>query len=457
MTLAFLTIILLSLALALTSTLNHPTKRPEDFFVAGGKFGVVLFFVLSVGETYSAGTILGYPAGIAARGTAFITWFVGYILLAFPIGYFLYPLLWRAGRRANAITLPDLFRHHFNSRALELTVTLTSLACLLPLGVMQFIGLDTILADLNWPIPNLALSLAAAAIAFAYIALSGIRAPAYVAILKDILILAAILTIGLACLAAPNTPSRAIPQIPKPPAHDDIFAITTILLQAAGFCIVPQTCAAVFTARSESTIRRAQIAMPLYMILFPFLTVAGFYAAHHTLVQHSPNDTLLAVSRALLPPWATGLLMAAAALSALVVLAGICLAIGPLVTRNLLPNLTPNQQRSGAKLVIAAYLTLSVAGAAQTPTLMVALNNLFYFGITQSLPGMLAIAFNRTLRPTPLIAGLLAGDALAFALHASNLPLGGINPGLLGLLLNGLIVEASTPFSRKRTKKLFSV
>jgi SSS family solute:Na+ symporter len=197
--------------------------------------------------------------------------------------------------------------------------------------------------------------------------------------------------------------------------------------------------------------------MPLYMVLFPFLTAAGFYAAHHTLAQTSPNDTLLAVSRALLPAWATGLLMAAAALSALVVLAGICLAIGPLVTRNLLPNLTPNQQRSGAKMVIAAYLTLSVAFAAQTPTLMVALNNLFYFGITQSLPGMLAIAFNRRLPPTRLIAGLLAGDALAFSLHAAALRLAGVNPGLLGLLLNGLIVVGSCPFSRKRTKRLLSV
>ena len=39
----------------------------------------------------------------------------------------------------------------------------------------------------------------------------------------------------------------------------------------------------------------------------------------------------------LLPPPFVGLVMAGAALSALVVLTGVCLAIGPLVSRNLVP------------------------------------------------------------------------------------------------------------------------
>ena len=45
--------------------------------------------------------------------------------------------------------------------------------------------------------------------------------------------------------------------------------------------MVPQTCAYIFTARSASAIRRAQITMPLYMLMFPFLTLVAYYGLRH--------------------------------------------------------------------------------------------------------------------------------------------------------------------------------
>ena len=169
----FLVLIALSLALALFSRRGHRHQRAEDFFVASGQFGSTLFFFLAVGETYSVLTILGFPGGVYAHGTGFIAWFLGYILLAFPVGYFLNPWIWRAGRRYGAVTLPDLFRRHFDSRTLELVVTLSSILFLVPYGTMQFIGLDTVLHGLGWPLPPLLLTGLAGCLAFAYIATSG--------------------------------------------------------------------------------------------------------------------------------------------------------------------------------------------------------------------------------------------------------------------------------------------
>ncbi len=448
MTASFLAVIALSLLAALLSRRGHRHQRAADFFVASGQFGTILFFFLAVGETYSVATILGFPGGVYARGTSFVSWFLGYILLSFPVGYFLFPWIWRAGRLYGAVTLPDLFRAHFDSRALELVVTIASILFLVPLGVMQFIGLDTVFRSLGWPVPPLSLTILAGLLAFTYIAISGIRAPAYVAVLKDLLVLAAILLTGLAALAA-NTAAGpagaasapATPVVtPAITSAAELFSISTILLQSVGFCLVPQTCATVFTARSVATIRRAQVAMPLYMLMFPFLVVVAYFARSHALPLASPNDVFLAVARALLPGWAAGLVMAGAALSALVVLSGICLALGPLVSRNLLPGLDDDQQRRWSKLVMALYLAASIAGAAGSHQLMVSINNLFYFGVTQSLPGMLAILFLRRARPASIIGGLLAGDAAAVLLHGAEVPLAGINPGLVGLLLNLAIV-----------------
>src|SRR5580700_6496303 len=197
MTAVFLGIIALSLVLAAFSRRGHLVQKAEDFFVASGQFNTVLFFFLAVGETYSIGSILGYPGGVYAGGTGAATWFLGYILLAFVVGYFLNPLIWRAGRIHGAVTLPDLFRRHFDSRALELVVAGAGLLFLVPLGMQQFLGLQIVLKELGWGIAPLPLISAAGLLTFAYIAISGIRASAYVAVLKDILLILAILLTGL--------------------------------------------------------------------------------------------------------------------------------------------------------------------------------------------------------------------------------------------------------------------
>lgn len=445
MTTVFAGLIALSLLVALASGRGHADQRAEDFFVASGQFGAILFFFLAVGETYSVGTVLGFPAGVVAHGTGFVTWFIGYILLAFPVGYMLYPWIWRAGRLHGAVTLPDLFRAHFGSRALELVVTCASIGFLIPLGVLQFIGLNTVLGDLGWSVPPLVLTGAGGTLAFTYIAISGIRAPAFVAVLKDLLVLAAVLLTGLACVGLPHTGAPEAAPLLRPPSPGGIlFSASTVVLQAVGFCVVPQTCASVFTARSVGAVRRAQVAMPLYMVMFPCLLAVATFSLRHGLRPSAPNDVFLAVARAVLPGWAVGLVMAGAALSALVVLTGICLAIGPMVTRNLVPGLGGDAQRRWSILVMAAYLLLSIAGAARSLQLMVAINNLFYFGVTQVIPGMLAMLVATNVRPSVIAAGLIAGDAVAIGLHEAAVPLGGCNPGLIGLAINSAIVFGAT-------------
>jgi len=445
MTVVFLGLIAFSLVLAVLSRRGHTHQKAEDFFVASGQFRTILFFFLAVGETYSITTILGYPGGIYAKGTGSAIWFLGYILLAFVVGYFLNPLIWRAGRIHGAVTLPDLFRRHYGSRALELVVTIASLIFLVPLGMSQFVGLETVLNELGWAVSPLMLASLAGVLAFVYIAISGIRASAYVAVLKDLLLIASVLLVGLAALAHwedVHAGVTVVRQIAPPTRQDDVFAITTILLQSVGFCIVPQTCAYIFTARSANTVRRAQITMPLYMVMFPFLTLVAYFAREHGLVIKASNEVFLTVTRMLLPAPVTGVVMAGAVLSALVILTGICLAIGPLVSRNLVPGLSGDQQRRWSQVVMALYLLLSIAGAAKSSQLLITINNFFYFGIAQSLPGVLGILFLRRMQAPAIIAGIVAGDAIAIAIFELKLPVGGVNAGFIGLLVNFAIVLA---------------
>jgi SSS family solute:Na+ symporter len=148
----------------------------------------------------------------------------------------------------------------------------------------------------------------------------------------------------------------------------------------------------------------------------------------------------------LLPPPMVGLVLAGAALSALVVITGVCLAIGPLVSRNLVPGLNDRQQRQWSQVVMALYLILSIAGAATSSELMVTINNLYYFGVTQALPGMLGILFLRRMRPSAIIAGLMVGDMTAVAIYEFAIPVGGMNAGFIGLITNLAIVFTALRF-----------
>ncbi|MCQ8280014.1 sodium:solute symporter [Acetobacteraceae bacterium KSS8] len=447
---AFGLVLVLALGLACSTARAAEHQKPEDFFVASGRFGAVLFFFLSVGETYSIGTILGVPAGVYSHGTGFLAWFLGYILLAFPVGYFLNPCIWRAGRRTGAVTLPDMFRRHFDSRTLELVITLSSIAFLLPLGVMQFVGLQTVLSALGLGhLPPLLTLGVAGALVLLMVAIAGIRGPARVAVLKDALMLLAVLAAGLAALsvllrmpAAPAAAPMAAPKLPGAQWKTDLFAMSTIVLQSVGFCLVPQTVASVFTARSPRTVRRAQSLMPLYMAMFPLLVLTA-YAARRLgggAGTGDPNGVFVRIACDLLPGWMAGIVLAAASLSAMVVLSGICLALGPLVSRNLVPGLDGERQKRYARLVMAGYMVLSVAGATGFHGLMTAINTVFYFGITQILPALVSMLFLRRVRPGAIALSLLLGDAVSIGLHAGGVPLGGINPGLVGLGANALLL-----------------
>lgn len=444
MTATFLSLILAAIAVALLSGRGHRHPPAAEFFVASGQFGGILFFFLVVGETYSVATMLGFVGGVVVHGTSFVQWFVGYILLAFPVSYFLSPWIWRAGQHHGAITLPDLFRRHYDSRALELVVTLSSIAFLIPLGVIQFLGLQTVLLGLGWQLLPFVVAILAAMLAFAFVGVSGIRAPAYVSVLKDVLMIVAIGVTGLAAFAVlarhHGGAASAAGALARPTRPETVFAMSTILLQAIGFCVVPQTVAAVFTARSVQTLRRALVPMPLYMGLFPLLLVVALLALRHPLAgAHGPippNGIFLAVARGLLPGWLVGVVMAAAALSGLVVLSGICLALGSLVSRNLLPGLDDGGQRRWARVVMAVFLLVSAAGADAATQLMVTINNLYYVGMTQIFPGILAILVLPRVSATGVACGLLCGDVVGIALFETGTTVGGLHPGVVGLAVN---------------------
>jgi solute:Na+ symporter, SSS family len=446
MIISFVLVFVLAVALTLHARKGHDMADPRAFFAARGQLGTLLYFMLAVGETYSIGTVLGFPAGIAAHGTMVALWFVGYILLAFPVGYVLYPRLWEAGRRTGAITLPDLFRSHFGSRALERLVTCILLVLMLPLGAMQFIGLSDVMAHLAPAVPTMAATGAAGAVTFGFVLVAGLRAPATVAILKDALMLCTIAAVAASAglhwtHATSGSMQAAFGQNHPIPARDLCFVISTIMVQSVAFCIAPQSAAAVFSARDPASIRRAQIAMPLYMVLFPLLFLIADFAVTHGI--DPANNAFLGSANLVLPDWAFGIVLAATALTAIVWLGAVCLSIAALVARNLFPGLDRDVQKRVGLTTIAGYLVLSILGAAFRNSLLTDLNTLFYLALVQLVPSVLALVRNQRPSVPSVMLGLAGGLSVAMLLRSASWTTYGVNPGLIGVLVNAAILRVT--------------
>lgn len=461
--------IALSLGLAFQSARGAERNDPRAFFAARGQFGAILFFLISVGETYSIGSLLGFPGGIAATHSVDVAlWFVGYILLACPVGYVLYPRLWEAGQRAGAVTLADLLGRGLGSIMLERVTACMLVVLMVPLGAMQFIGLDAVVSRLLTGLPGLPVAMISAGLAFMFVALAGLRAAARISLLKDGLIVVAILSVAVAAFESwPTHPAGPLSDVFRDPATGKgsgaLFVLSTIVVQSLGFCIAPQTVTAAFAARSPAVIRRAQIWLPLYMMLFPLLCTIAVFGMMNRATYHAGDQIFLAVAAQLLPDWGLGLVYCAVILTALVWLGAMGLSLSALVTRNILPAIPSHRQRHVGLVVILLYFGCSAMMASRPHTLIVTLNQFFYLGLVQLLPAVLACVGVFAVRNHAVLAGIVAGLGTGLGLSLSGWPLGawspgglavgGVNPAFVALMVNLGVAGLWTAISGRFTTR----
>jgi solute:Na+ symporter, SSS family len=132
----FLLIIAFSLYLVLLAKRGVATGNIHEILVGNRGFGRFLLFFITVGEIYGIGTLIGVPGAVYSKGSSYLVWFLGYILLAYPVGYFLNPRVWRVGKISNSSTIGDFFEWRFESKGLALIVTVVSILFLLPWAQM---------------------------------------------------------------------------------------------------------------------------------------------------------------------------------------------------------------------------------------------------------------------------------------------------------------------------------
>jgi solute:Na+ symporter, SSS family len=426
----------------------------EQWTVAGRGFGLLLMWLLMAGEVYTTFSFLGASGWAYSRGAPTL-YILAYITLAYVVSFFILPPIWELGRQHHLQTQSDFFAWRYRSKYLAAAVSLVGIVFMIPYLELQLTGLGIIVEVASFDAINRVPAMIVAVVLLAgFVLASGLRAIAWVSVLKDILMLIAAVSVGIgvpyiyfggigpmftALLHA--KPSHFV----MPGATSNLghgWYISTVLLTSLGVYMWPHSFGAAFSAKSAVTLRRNAVVMPLYTLSLTCMLFVGFAAILVIPDLRDGDLSLLAMVRKTFPPWFLGVIGGAGALTAMVPAAILILSSATLFAKNLFrpifaPEMNDHQVARLARIMVVVLSLISLYLAIHGSTTLVSLLLLGYAGITQLLPGVVLGLFWKRVSMLGVFAGIAFGvGAVAFLFLTKHDPFLGLSAGFLGLCLN---------------------
>jgi solute:Na+ symporter, SSS family len=432
---------------------------PQQYIVGGRSFGTIFLWVLLAGEIYTTFTFLGI-AGLSYSQGAPAFYILAYGTAGYIIGYFLTPAIWRVGKEYGLLTGPDFFTTRYGSRALGVSIAILQFLMIVPYVALQLSGLEILLRIAGYGAYD---ATASVCIGFLVLALfvfsAGLRGKAWASIVKDLFVLGGVLFAGIAIpMRFFGSPSAMLgrvihehPQMlvlaPGAAYHGTVWFASTILLSSIGYFMGPQNFNAIYSARDGETLRRNAMLLPFYQAFLTLMVFAGLSASLIVpgLRGTAVDQSFLLVVQHFYPSWALGLVVSAGALAALVPASALVLGGASVITKNVAGDLfgvatgdVARTRLTRVLVLVVAVLALGVWLVARKTVVEMLL--LYYNGITQFAPGVIATFLWPRATAWGVGAGIAAGLAVALPLAALNLTPWGINPGFVGLAANVVVL-----------------
>lgn len=415
----------------------------DEWGLGGRGFGTWVTWFLLGGDLYTAYTFVAVPAAMWATGAVSGFFAVPYTIVLYPIVFLLMSRLWSVSHRHGFVTPADFVGGRYGSRALTVAVALTGIVATMPYIALQLVGIKAVLTVLglgsaqNVLLTDLPLIIAFVVLA-AYTYTSGLRAPALIAVVKDLLIYLAVIVaviylpikfggwdniFGAAQTkldaVSPATGKPAGVFIPGAPSYSAYW--TLALGSAMALFMYPHSVTGVLATKSRNTIRKNAAVLPLYSLMLGFLALLGYAAIS---AGTKPIDLNGAVNPQLVvpqlfldnfPAWFAGIALAAIAIGALVPAAIMSIAAANLFTRNIYrdlirPDADPRQEAKVSKiasLVVKFGALIFVIAMDQSAAINMQL--LGGIWILQTFPAIVAGLYTRWFHRWALFVGWAAG------------------------------------------------
>ncbi|MGB6605575.1 MAG: sodium:solute symporter family protein [Steroidobacteraceae bacterium] len=451
-----LVIVAVGTAIGFLGTANRRMDL-EEWTVGGRGFGVMLVFLLTAGEVYTTFSFLGASGWAYSRGGPTL-YVLAFITLAYVVSFFILPEIWEAGRRHGMQTQSDFFGIRYGNRYLAGLVCLVGIGSFIPYIDLQLKGVGIIVQVASFGAIGRTPAMAVAVLLLvAFVFTGGIRAVAWVSVVKDALMLLAAIAIGIGvplihfggigamftALAHAHPRHLTMPGATVSLGH--AWYVSTVLLTALGFYMWPHSFAAAFTARSADALRRNAVVMPLYTLTLVFIFFAGFAAVLIVPGLSDGDLAMLQVVRQSFPPWFLGIVGGAGALTAMVPAAIFILTASTLFAKNLFrplfaPAMSDDQVARLARAMVVVLGLVSLALAVSGSTTLVSLLLVGYAGVSQFFPGVVLGIFWPRATTAGVFAGVGVGICTAVLLMLTHHdPVFGLNAGFVALCLNFLI------------------
>jgi len=439
----------------------------ENWTVGGRRFGIIIMWLLMAGEIYTTFTFLGASGWAYSRGAPTF-YILIYGTLAYTVSFFILPAIWKVGQRHGLHTQPDFFIHRYQSRGLGLLVAAIGVLCILPYLQLQLTGLGLIVEVASeGAIGSKTAILISFILTCLFVYTSGLRGTAWVAIIKDIMMIAAVGIVGFGVphiyFGGFGPMFRAL--LAKHPGHltfpgaspgmSTPWVMSTALLTGLGFYMWPHVFASAFSAKSAQTIKRNAIIMPFYQIPILLVLMVGFTALLVIPGLKNGDMAFLEIVRVTYPSWFLGFVGAAGAVTAMVPSSVLVLFAATLLAKNIYKSLLAPQASETtvlrlSRILVLIIMILALCLAFYYPQALVNLLLIGYNGVSQFFPGVVFGLFWKKVNRQAVFCGLLAGFGLAAALvFSGHDPLLGMNAGFVALILNTVVTVMLSLLTQK--------
>ncbi len=463
----------------------------HEWGLGGRRFGTIITWFLIGGDLYTAYTFIAVPA--LAFGAGAIAFFaVPYTIMIYPILFLAFPRLWYVCHKHNYITASDFVRGRFGNRWLALAVAITGIVATMPYIALQLVGLQVVIGGMGVSgtgyAGDLPLVLAFVILA-AFTYTSGLRAPASIAIVKDILIyitaFAAIIYVpihmgGFGAIFAKVPPAKLLLAVPGANTTGAYGVYATLALGSAfALFLYPHSLTGILSASSGHAIRRNAAMLPGYSFMLGLLALVGFFAIATGVgglpeyaagfKQFGNNFAVPALFLHSFPSWFVGIAFAAIGIGALVPAAIMSIAAASLYTRNIHREFINQNPTDRQEAQMAKWVSLIVKFGALVFIIFVPSQYAIYLQllggilIIQTLPSVMLGVYTRWFNDWALLIGWLVGIVLGTwmfvaAKLAPNYPLviaGHGFPGYTALytvILNIIVAIVLTPLFNAMSK-----
>jgi solute:Na+ symporter, SSS family len=419
----------------------------HEWGLGGRRFGTIITWFLVGGDLYTAYTFIAVPAlAFGAGAVAFFA--VPYTIVIYPLLFLVFPRLWHVCHKHHYITAADFVRGRFGNRWLALAITVTGIVATMPYIALQLVGIQVVIGAMGVSgtgiVADLPLLIAFAILA-AFTYSSGLRAPASIAIVKDILIyitaFAAVIVIpielgGFGKIFSAVPASKLLLEAPGAYTTGAFGSYATLALGSAlALFLYPHSMTAILSASTGQAIRRNAAMLPAYSFMLGLLALLGFFAIAAGVKgipefaagfkEFGNNFAVPALLLRSFPAWFVGIGFAAIAIGALVPAAIMSIAAANLYTRNIHRefinrNPTDRQEAQMAKWVSLIVKVGALAFILFVPTqFAIQLQLLGGIWIIQTLPAVMLGAYTRWFNPWALLIGWAVGTFAGTAMAVS--------------------------------------